>query len=93
MDHLQSQYLLVKLSVTGTHDSHLTVLALAALGCATQIGFLFLVALPKVAKASTAVPPKVAKASTVLCHYGWDYPAYFRQWKHGLNDAQFGMSL
>ncbi len=77
MDHLHWQLLLVKLSVTATHDSHLTVLALAALGGATQIGFLFLVALPKVAKASTVVPPKVAKASTVLCHYGWHYRAYF----------------
>jgi hypothetical protein len=39
---------------------------LATLGDATQIGlFLFLVALPKVAKASTVALPKVAKASTV----------------------------
>ncbi len=88
MDHLQSQHLLVKLLVTATRDSHLTVLALAALGGATHIGlFLYLVALPKLPKASTAVPPKVAKASTVLCHYGWHYHAYFD------NDTQFGVSV
>jgi hypothetical protein len=40
------------------------ILPWAALGDVTQIGlFLFLVALPKVAKASTVTPPKV----TVAC--------------------------
>jgi len=38
MNHLQWQHLLAKPSATATHDSHVTVLALATLGDTTKIG-------------------------------------------------------
>jgi hypothetical protein len=57
MDCLHWRSLLAKLLATATRDSHMIILVLATLDSATQIGsFLFFVA-----------PPKVAKASTVTC--------------------------
>jgi len=59
MDHLQSQHLLVKLLVTATRDSHLTVLALATLGDVTQMAHFYLDRVTQGGKATTLV--------TVVC--------------------------
>jgi hypothetical protein len=65
-----------------THNSHVTVttvLALATLGSATQIGsFLYFVTLPMMAKASS----HMAVAVAVVYHCGWCYCAKLCKWKH-----------